>query len=331
MMRFIEIPEPYSSAVSPAMFILDGADVDKTVTVEILDADSGAIVGKQRLKGLARYTINAAPYFRPLFPLSPVVNSVTYVVPYYDCIRNCRLRVGELLSETVPLVFCSPRRSPVPAGALMTDMPLRRTLAAGESDELRIVSLDGSIAARFSMTLADGSVQEFEMSTEEMEKMVGAIVDLDSLQRRTGADISRFTVALTGSEGLSGEVSYEVVERGSDACRVVWVNSYGASDYYTFDRIGQRRLQVGRIRSGEDHPNAATILKTVLSLDSGIRPRAEAEALAGILSSPAVWIVENRRAKAVRVETDGCTLDAFGCPNRLSLQLSYTETVSLTV
>lgn len=331
MMRFIETPEPYSSVVNPVRFVLDGAEAAETVTVEILDADNDAVIGTQRLKGLARYTVNAAPYFRPMFPFEPAVNSVTYIVPYYNCVRHCRLRAGDLLSEAVPLVLCSPRRSPLPAGVQMTDMPLHRTIAAGETDELRTVSTDGSIAARFSLTLADGSAQEFEISSEEVEKTVGAIIDLDSLRSRAGADIRRFAVALTVSGAALDEVVYEVVERGADACRAVWVNSYGAFDSFTFDRIGEKRLQAGRVLSAEDRPDAATTLKTVLSLDSGIRPRAEIEALAGILSSPAVWIVENRRAKAVRVETDGCTVGLFGRPDRLSLQLSYTETVSLTV
>ena len=323
-------PAPYSSAVEPLLYTLEGLDPDAVTTVEIVNSDNGATLGTLRLKGLASRSIDVAPYLRRHFVLDPVINSSTYAFAHSLTIINSHIRIGSLTSETLPAVLASPRNAPLAPNRLLSDEPLHRTLAAGENDDLRLISTDCYIRAVFRLIDIDGAVTPYSFSTEEHEQMVGVVVDFDSLQARVATPLKRIEVTLSTSEKEVATVIYDIVERGRASHRVAWFNSLGACDLHTFEGFGGRKVSFERSRvAGSVDP--LTTRRTTLTLDSGIMPRGSFEAMLSMLSSPAVWIIDEGRLRRVEVVTTDYQSFPNQRPDRLVVSLSYAETISRTV
>ena len=329
-MNITSSPTPYASAVEPLLYTLEGLDPDVVTTVEIIKTDNGATLGTLRLKGLAKRSIDIAPYLRRHFVLDPVTNSATYPVGHPDSIINCHIRIGDIESQNLPATLAAPHNSPLAHDELLSDKPLNRTLAAGESDDLRVISEDGTITASILLHDTNGGVTPYTISSEEREQMVGVVIDFDSLQARISAPLKRIDVTLSTSAKQVATIHYDIVERGVASHRVAWFNSLGACDLHTFEGCGGRKVSIERSRiAGSADP--LTLRRTTITLDSGIMPRGALDALLSLLASPAVWLVVGKRLRQVEVTTTDYSSQLAGRPDRLVVQLSYAETISRTV
>lgn len=329
-MNITSSPAPYASAVEPLLYTLEGLDPDVVTSVEIINSDNGAILGTLRLKGLAKRSIDIAPYLRRHFVLDPVTNSATYTVGHPSSIINCHIRIGDIESQNLAATLSAPHNSPLAPDYLLSDKPLHRTLAAGENDDLRVISEDGTITATILLHDVNGGVTPYTISSEEREQMVGVVIDFDSLQARISAPLKRIDVTLSTSTKQVATIHYDIVERGTASHRLAWFNSLGACDQHTFEGCGGHKVTIERSRiAGSVDP--LTMRRTTITLDSGIMPRGALDALLSLLASPAVWLVVGRHLRKVEVTTTDYTWQHAARPDRLVVQLSYAETISRTV
>lgn len=329
-MNITSSPAPYASAVEPLLYTLEGLDPDAVTSVEIVNSDNGATLGTLRLKGLSKRSIDIAPYLRRHFVLNPVTNSATYAIAHPSSIINCHIRIGDIESPNLPATLAAPHNSPLAPDFLLSDKPLHRTLAAGENDDLRVISEDGTITAQILLHDANGEVTPYTISTEEREQVVGVVIDFDSLQARITAPLTRIEVTLSTSTKQVATIIYDIVERGVASHRVAWFNSLGACDLHTFEGCDNRKVSIQRSRiAGSADP--LTLRRTTVTLDSGIMPRGALDALLSLLASPAVWLVVGKRLRQVEVTTTDYSSQPVGRPDRLVVQLSYAETISRTV
>lgn len=328
-MKITSSPAPYSTAAEPLLYTIEELDPDTITTVEVVNADNGSTLGTLRLRGLETRSIDIAPYLFPYFTLDPTINSATYTVPHNASMVNCFVRIGEVQSEVLHVVLTAPQSAPLVPNFLLSECSLRRTLAEGENDDLRVISEDGTIEAAFRLYDTDGGVTPYRISSQERERMVGVVVDFDTLQARVAAPLRRIEVALSTSEGEVATIIYDVVKRGSESLRVAWYNPLGACDLYTFEGFGGRRVNFERGRTVGSHTPVIR-RRTTLALDSGIVSRTAIEALRSIISSPAVWIIDNNRLREVEVATTEYSTRQGEQPDRLIVQLSYTETICRT-
>ena len=320
-------PTPYASAVEPLLYTLEGLDPKSVTTVVIINADNGATFGTLRLKGLATRSIDVAPYLRRHFVLDPMINSGTYTISHPAAIINYYIRVGNTNSPTLPAVLIPPHNSPIAPNQLLSDKPLHRTIAAGENDDLRVISTNCYIKAEFRLYDSNGGITTHTISGEEREQMVGIVVDFNTLQARVSAPLKRIEVKLSTSAQSVATVIYDVVERGVASHRVAWFNSLGACDLHTFEGFGGRKVSFERTRVAGS-PDPLTTRRTTLTLDSGIMPHNSLDALLSMLSSPAVWIIDDGRLRRVEVVTTDYSSFPTERPDRLVVQLSYTEIIS---
>lgn len=328
-MNITSSPAPFASAVEPLLYTLEGLDPDVVTTVEIINADNGSTLGTLRLRGLASRSIDVAPYLRRHFVLNPTTHSATYAVGVPFSIINCYIRIDDLESSVLHATLAAPHNSPLAPNELLSDKPLRRTLAAGENDDLRLISKDGTIGASFLLFDTDGNATPYTISTSEREQMVCVVVDFDTLQARVSAPLKRIEVTLLTSEKSVATVIYDIVERGVASHRVAWFNSLGACDLHTFEGCGSRKVSVERSRV-EGSTDPITTRRTTLTLDSGIMPHNALNALLSLLASPAVWLFVEGRLRRVKVVTADYTSHPAERPDRLVVQLSYVETISRT-
>lgn len=328
-MTITSSPTPYSSAVEPLLFTLEGLDPDTVTTVEIVNADNGSVLGTVRLRGLATRSIDVAPYLRRHFSITPTINSATYLFSHYATIINCYIRSGEVHSETLPTLLASPACAPLAIATLLSDQPLRRTLAPGENDDLRFISEDCTIECSILLYDTDGGITPHTLATEEREQMMGAVIDFDSLQSRVSAPLSRIEVTLTTSGTEVAKLIYDVVERGVASHRVAWFNSRGGCDLHTFEGFAGRKVSFERQRV-KGSPDPLVVRHTTLTLDSGIVPQQQVEALLSLIASPAVWLIDEGRLRKVDVMTTDHTSQPNTRPDRIVVQLAYSETLSRT-
>lgn len=329
-MNITSSPAPFASAVEPLLYTLEGLDPDTITTVEIVNADNGSTLGRLRLRGVRKRSIDVAPYLRRHFVLAPTINSATYAISHYASVINHFIRIGEVQSEVVAAVLAAPQFSPLVPNRLLSELPLHRTLAAGENDDLRLISIDGTISAAFRLYDADGSVTPYSISTSEREQVVGVVVDFNTLQARVSAPLKRIEVTLSTSAGEVATLVYDVVRRGAESCRVAWSNALGGCDLFTFEGFGARKVSFERSR-GVGSPVPITTRRTTLTLDSGIVSRTSIEALMSIIASPSVWIIDQRHLREVEVITTDYSTRQGECPDRLVAQLGYSETISRTI
>ncbi len=328
-MNITSSPAPYSSAVEPLLYTLEGLDPEAITTVEIINADNGSILGTLRLRGLAKRSIDIAPYLRRHFDLNPIIHSATYTVAAPFSIINCYIRIDSIESSLLHATLAAPHNSPLAPNELLSDKPLHRTLAAGENDDLRLISVDGSIEASLLLFDQSGNVTPYTLSATEREQMVCVVIDFDSLQARVSAPLTRIEVTLRTSVSEVATVSYDIVERGVASHRVAWFNSLGACDFHTFDGCGSRKVSIERCRTnGSADP--LTSRRTTITLDSGIMPHNSLNALLSLLASPVVWLFVEGRLRRVEVLTSDYTSHPVDRPDRLVVQLSYSETISRT-
>lgn len=328
-MNITSSPVPYSTAVEPLLFTLDELDPEAITTVEVVNAANSTVLGTMRLTGLERRSIDIAPYLRRHFSISVISHSATYIVPIVNSVISCYIRIGDVESEILHTLLNAPSHSPTATNTLLTDKPLKRTIAAGESDDLRVLSPSGTLAARFLLTDVNGTVTPHTISTTEIELMLSLIVDFDSLQRLVTAPLRQIDVELSNIDGTVATLSYEVVERAKESYRVAWYNTRGGYDQHTFEGVARREVEFRRTENGTDY-HLCTSRRTLLSLDSGVLATAEMEALLSILSSPAVWIFFNGRKRAVKVETKSHAVSREDGPARLTVQFSWVDNISRT-
>lgn len=322
-------PARYASAVEPLLFTLEGLDPDTVTTVEIVNADNGALLGTLRLRGLATRSIDVAPFLRRHFIITPTINSATYALSHYASIVNYYIRSGEVQSETLPTLLAAPNQAPLTPATLLSDQPLRRTLAPGENDDLRFISEDCTIECSILLYDTDGGITPHTLATEEREQMMGAVIDFDSLQSRVSAPLNRIEVTLATSGAEVAKLIYDVTERGVASHRVAWFNSRGGYDLHTFEGFAGRKVSFERQRI-EGSPDPLVVRHTTLSLDSGIVPQAQIEALLSLIASPSVWLIDEGRLRKVDVATNEHTSHPTARPDRITVQLSYSEILSRT-
>lgn len=328
-MRITSSPAPYSTAVEPLLFTLDDLDPEVVTTVEIVNAANGTNFGTMRLTGLDRRSIDIAPYLRRHFGLGVTTNSATYIVPVAFSVISCYIRVGDVESEILHALLNAPAHSPAKPNTLLSDNPLKRTIAPGENDDLYVLSPSGTLAANISLIDVNGVVTPYTMSTTEIELMVSLILDFDTLQKRVAAPLQQIDVEISTLDGKVTTLHYDVVKRAKESYRVAWANSRGGADLYTFEGVSRREVEFLRTENGTDY-HLCTSQRTLLTLDSGVLSKGDMEAVLSILSSPAVWVIVDGRKRQAKVETKSHVTNGTDAPTRLTVQFSWIDTIMKT-
>lgn len=303
-MQFTQIPQQHAPLGGELRYGV-GHDAATTIGIRIADAADHTLLGAKRFAEVSDVSFDIAPYLRSALRFVPTVGqtgprpadgrTVTAVVTAAEE----RLSAADGTTDgatdgttdgagsgTPPAVATAPARTflpaaePVEAPALLTSMPLRRLIAAGEGDELTFFT-----AGTQQVTV----VAEAGYGTlEEVYTLAGAGLHLFRVDTSNYLPLRRLTV----DAGACGTVVYEVVARPEGAVRLAWRSRAGSVEHYTFPVEVSVLCETAKRRAygPEGHVAVATSDRSLV-LRSAYERREVLEALAELNASPEVWRV----------------------------------------
>lgn len=315
-MEFTSLPKNFSAVDEPLIYGLDFGERVDAVDVEIVDADAGRTLAVCRFADCDSARLDVAPHVRRLFSSRKLNTTATGIYEDPSGVAYIKLRA---LGQTSPACRFSPY---VVDGAarLLTMMPLHRTLAAGERDELPIWSPMSSVVTltAHGASLSEPMVQTFKVEGSDRIRIL--VVDTTWLPFGT----EQVTVLFEPTEGSPREVDYRIVRRNADSCRVAWVASSGCIERYTFPARRSETLTAERSRvlGPEGWRTASLTAERVTELVSDYEPREMIESLEEIVSAPQTWMHIPMQGFAASDVLSSSTVRMFGGPpDRVTLTL----------
>ncbi len=299
-MQFMQIPQQHAPLGGELRYGVEH-DAATTIGIRIADAADRTLLGAKRFAQVSAVSFDIAPYLRSALRFVPSVGqtgprpAAGRTVAAVVTAEEERLSAADGTtdgategagSDTPPASAAAPARTflpaaePVGAPALLTSMPLRRLIAAGEGDELTLFTAGTQQVA---------VVAEDDRGTlEEVYTLTGAGLHLFRVDTSDYLPLRRLTV----DAGACGKVVYEVVARPEGAVRLAWRSRAGSVEHYTFPVEVSVLCEAAKRRAygPEGHVAVATADRSLVLRSAYERPEV-LEALAELNSSPEVWRV----------------------------------------
>ncbi len=287
---FTKEPEALASFRDELIFEYsqDGAQ-ELTFEIELDGSESYQEVKK--LYGVSNAIINVAPIVANRFMTAPSSGETSISTP------NCgygqvTLRCGEDSSSTQYFVAS---KIQLPETGIISSLPTSRFISYGEADEIWIhAPQNASIGVVVECTHEGGSSsQSFEQVVDEC-----GFVRF----RFNTTDFSRYTkiakIKIECDGEVIAEVNYCYIVRVKGAVRLAWIGSYGAVEHYTFPVTNSLSIsKSGALR---------------YEIESAYEPFAVVDALAEILTSERLWLVEDQEYIEVELLSDVVVLNKNG-------------------
>lgn len=292
-MEFIKTPENYSPIGQPVRYAFSHPQAG-TFVFQIADAATGSLLGCKRFVATASGSFDIAPYLRQAIRYNPAAGATGFVDSSKRSITVTIAAEGAI-SQTRTYLHRLCTAQP----GILTTLPKTRLIAAGECDEITLLTSQSCTASVIARTNASTEGETFHTSLRGLRTFRLNTADYP------GAE------AISVSFGDLGEVEYLVVPRPHQACRLAWVSTEGSIEHYTFPT--QRSVEVqcdkSRICDSDGYTTTESRLERRTTLLSAYETPQMLEALAEILSSPVVWIAEGTAYTPVDIlTTEACTL-----------------------
>ncbi|MFR9603318.1 MAG: hypothetical protein SNG02_05545 [Rikenellaceae bacterium] len=287
---FTKEPEALASFRDELIFeyAQEGSD---ELTFEIELEGSGSSQEIKKLYGVSSASINVAPYVANKFMTTPSSGESALTTP--DCgYAQVTLKCGNDSSSTQYFVAS---KVELPEEGMISSLPASRFIGYGEADEIWIHAPEGSQVEATVECTDEGGVTSSTFSHTAQE--CGFV-----RFRFNTSDFSPYTkmakVTITcGGEAIA-EVSYLFITRVKGAVRLAWIGSYGAVEHYTFPATNSLSL----LKSGA----------LQYEIESAYEPYGVVNALAEILSSEKLWLVEGEEYTEVELLSDVVVLNKNG-------------------
>lgn len=318
MIRFTLLPERHAPLGAEVRYGVE-ADTAQTIDlrVKILEGpDAGRIAGARRFVGVAAAESDLGPILRRALRYEPTVGATG--------LRDADGRTVMALVEaegsaddlyrSIPRTLLPGYRKPV-APMLLTSMPRERLLAPGEADELTLFAT-GPCTIRVSAPGCAGAA-------ERSFGVAAAGLHLFRLAADDFAGADRITV----DADEAGTVAYTLLPAPEGAIRLAWRSREGSIEHYTFPVERQERCAVVRTEARDTAGAVVTVAageEWRTTVVSAHEPRAVRRALAGILSAPQVWRVEEGVYRPVAVCSGECTTHCYGAVPALEVTFRPT-------
>ncbi|MDE6779495.1 MAG: hypothetical protein K2J51_08535 [Alistipes sp.] len=252
---------------------------------------------------------DVGPILRRRMALQPV-GGVTGLFADDGCMAEIHIYAGGEFSPWVRCVAMPHERRL----RMVTSMPPRRTIRYGESDRI-LLFVPGRVTVEVeALSPAGDQAQSYEWDSGG-----GAVV----LRLRTtdfDPETERFIVRINGEVAVTYEVDFPVRE----AVRLAWRTASGSVEHYTFPVVASRTL-VPASTAVEDSQGRRTVAAeetTETVVLSRFEPAALTAAIAGAVSSPQVWTVDDERGIYNPVEVVDARTEYYGFGELRNIRLT---------
>lgn len=336
-MTFTQIP-PEMAPIGGELRYTVETDAPTTFDLQIVNGETGQIVGSKRFVGVEKASFDAAPYWRNTAKFEPTKGGTGFQMAYNRTVQGyvmvqertasaLKIAVEANNAATEPAAVESiseaktplqsevhtflPCKTEIAVPGLMTSMPQQRIIATEEREELTLVTegpctvtvtaQNGASATAESYRTTKGGVFLFVMNTNDFPQ----------------------AETLTVDAGSCGTISYTVVPRIAGGRRLAWRSSAGSIEHYTFPIEKSENLEVDKKRAygAKGHVAFAQAEEYRMKLISAYETRAVIEALTEILSSPEVWLVDGEKYQPIDVMTEKTLVNQHGAVTCMEIEI----------
>lgn len=312
-MEIKQIPPNYASLRSPLIYTFSDAEA-RTFDVQIIDVGSDEVVGVKRLTGITQGSVDVAPFLRRNLFFFPKTGSTGFVSAGGRTVLGT-IEIDNARAQT--RTFVSASEAVVPPALLTTSPPLR-TIGRGECEELTICTATPCVVH---VTAYKGAESKQTLHTAPY---AGFTLFWLNTADFPNADVIRLDI------NDIGQINYYLTGL-STGRRLAWRSSVGSVEHYTFpvekevvDKVEKKEVFT------QQGPRPMTIRsERRTTLLSAYEPEKMLKALSEILTSPAVWSVENGIYIPVIVDSAASGFRHHGTLRNMEIQIRHQPKTQL--
>ncbi len=287
---FIKEPEPFASFREELVFeYLQEESADLVFEIELEGVDESQEVKK--LYDVNGASINVAHVVANKFMTTPSSGAASLKTP--ECgFGLVKLKCGE--EESTAQYFVASQVA-LPEVGVLSSMPTERLISYGEADEIWIRAQEGGEVELTVEAIGEGGVTTYEFDHIAQEC---GLVRFRFATEDFGAytKMAKVTIACDGE--VLATVNYYYIPKVKGAVRMAWIGSYGAIEHYTFPTTNGYVKYRSGVRQYE--------------IESAYEPQRVVVALAEMLTSESVWIVEEGEYVQVDMVSESVVLNKRG-------------------
>lgn len=296
-MIFTSIPNSFATWSKPLIYTLNTeSNEPQEICVEVLRESDKHILGTKRLIATSYVSFDIAPIIRRT--IKPTLSSSISAtrITDYNAAESILVRVGELTSQARTFIAAEVE-NPTPV-TVLTEQIASRTLAPDECDMIGFVA-----------TMPGGYIKITTYGKENTTLSIPitmATQAIFTLVPATLGDCDQIEVAIGYSSTIFFHATYQIKRNLRGARRIGWLNSNHAPELYTFPMrksilVKAVRKHMERVMGrGAGEVEADGELKLI----SAYEPMTQLNALAKIVGSREVWLMEGCRMRNVDLITD---------------------------
>ncbi len=296
-MKFTTIPNAFASWNESLLYTLHSeSEEPQDATVEVYDAATNTLVGTKFLRAITSATFDIAPMLRRRMHITlPEVVTTTRPMSY-NASAEIYLKVGELTSEH--RIFVAAQLTSNTPCVVLSEQIDSRTLAPDECDMVGFVTTFSGCYARIRTYGKDNATRN--ITFDSPGQYILTILPL------TLGDCDQIEVEFCYSTTVFRKIEYSVKRNLKGARRIGWLNKDYAPEIYTFPMRKSILIKATRKHMESSMGRGAGEVEAdgELKLISAYEPSAQLTALAKIVGSPAVWLMEGARRRNVDLITD---------------------------
>ena len=308
-MQFTRIPNSYVPLGCPLTYAVQ-EDAIADIEIRITDASRTRLYGAKRFAATRSAEFDIAPYLRRALRFTPTTGSTGV----YGGEGRTLTAIVEASSSASSQTLAAPPRTflpsadEFPAPCLLTSMPLVRLIPDGAADELTLMT---QASQQITLTIEYGP----NAVTENHVIPSGGL----HLFRLDTADFPNAD-QITVDAGPCGKAVYAVVKPVQEAVRLAWRSRSGSIEHYSFPIETTATVEsTKRSAYGSGGYVSSAIFECRRTLRSALETRERLEALAELLYTPEVWIVEGAGYTPVDVISDRAAVHKYGTMSPLEI------------
>lgn len=297
-MKFTSLPEAYSSYREPLLYAFTTeSSTPSDVEIKIINCADNEVIGRKRLYGVTAGEVDIAPYLRSL--ARPTLPTTIEECGEIETSTNIRVIVEADGVASAPRKFVAAKVDFDSLFMLLTTQQLHRTMARDEFDIIPYFSWP-DIVVSFDVEFIGGDAEIMTITPPSGGQRAVAV----TARGREGVDEMRVTIKVDGVPMTI--IEYEFKPNLLGARRVAWLNAQLSPELYTFPlRKGVLIESTRRHMESVWGSEAASVeAHNELKLLSAYEPEKQLKALAEILYSPRLWLIEGSAVQSIQLTTD---------------------------